>query len=55
MRVSMEALMFAAGVDVVLLGHLHEYERTASAFVSQSCPLPKSKKANFFAAHQGSP
>ena len=32
MRVAMEPLFYAAGVDIVLNGHLHEYERTNSVY-----------------------
>jgi hypothetical protein len=32
MRVPMEPLFYAAGVDIVLNGHLHEYERTNSIY-----------------------
>lgn len=32
MRVSMEPLLYAAGVDIVLNGHLHEYERTHAIY-----------------------
>ena len=35
MRQSMEQMMYDNGVDIVLNGHLHEYERTKSVFVSQ--------------------
>ena len=34
MRVTMEPLLYAAGVDIVLNGHLHEYERTHAVYVS---------------------
>ena len=34
MRVTMEPLLYAAGVDIVLNGHLHEYERTHAIYVS---------------------
>ena len=33
MRVTMEPLFYAAGVDIVLNGHLHEYERTHALYV----------------------
>lgn len=33
MRVTMEPLLYAAGVDIVLNGHLHEYERTHAVYV----------------------
>lgn len=32
MRVTMEPLFYAAGVDIVLNGHLHEYERTHAVY-----------------------
>lgn len=34
MREAMEELLYENGVDVVLNGHLHEYERTNPVFVS---------------------
>ena len=33
MRVSMEPLFYAAGVDIVLYGHIHEYERSHAIFI----------------------
>ncbi len=37
MREAMEEVLYSNGVDVVLNGHLHEYERTNPVFVSH-CP-----------------
>ena len=34
MRESMEEMLYENGIDVVLNGHLHEYERTNPVFVS---------------------
>lgn len=34
MREAMEEVLYDNGVDVVLNGHLHEYERTNPVFVS---------------------
>lgn len=34
MREAMEEMLYENGVDVVLNGHLHEYERTNPVFVS---------------------
>lgn len=39
MRQSMEQMMYDNGVDIVLNGHLHEYERTKSVYVSPFCPI----------------
>ena len=37
MREAMEQVLYSNGVDVVLNGHLHEYERTNPVFVSHYC------------------
>ena len=34
MREAMESVLYDNGVDVVLNGHLHEYERTNPVYVS---------------------
>lgn len=34
MREAMEEMLYTNGVDIVLNGHLHEYERTNPVFVS---------------------
>lgn len=41
MRQSMEQMMYDNGVDIVLNGHLHEYERTKSVYVSLLGHCPK--------------
>ncbi len=38
MREAMEQVLYSNGVDVVLNGHLHEYERTNPVFVSHLRP-----------------
>ncbi len=38
MREAMEQVLYSNGVDVVLNGHLHEYERTNPVFVSHLLP-----------------
>ena len=38
MREAMEQVLYSNGVDVVLNGHLHEYERTNPVFVSHLPP-----------------
>lgn len=38
MREAMEPLLYANGVDVILNGHLHEYERTNPVYVSAPKP-----------------
>lgn len=48
MRVNFEGMMHAAGVDIVLQGHLHEMENSHAVYVCTSsppsslstCPLP---------------
>jgi acid phosphatase type 7 len=32
MRLAMEPLLYSYGVDVVLAGHVHAYERTAAVY-----------------------
>lgn len=34
MRQSMETLLYNNGVDIILNGHLHEYERSQPVYVS---------------------
>lgn len=38
MREAMETMLYSNGVDVVLNGHLHEYERTNPVYVSHLLP-----------------
>lgn len=40
MREAMESVLYDNGVDVVLNGHLHEYERTNPVYVSSFGPHP---------------
>ena len=59
MRESMETMMYNNGVDIVLNGHLHEYERSKSVYVSSStaclCPLTCSPSPFVNAAASCSP
>lgn len=43
MREAMETLLYDNGVDVILNGHLHEYERTNPVYVSPHYRLPLAK------------
>lgn len=37
MRLAMEGILYNAGVDIVLNGHCHEYERSNPVYVSCCC------------------
>ncbi len=56
MREAMEQVLYSNGVDVVLNGHLHEYERTNPVFVShllpcRLCTFSIAAEANFTSCH----
>lgn len=39
MRLAMEHVLYGAGVDIVMNGHLHEYERSNPVYVSSCCKV----------------